>query len=150
MRHSYVTCLVHYVFSTTARRPLITSPMKERLWAYIGGTARRKGMKALAVGGTEDHIHALVSIPSTISVAVGIQVIKANSSKWVHDSFPSASDFAWQAGYGAFSLSVSLVPNTIEYIRNQETHHKARSFEQEFLSFLVKHGIRHLDRENWE
>jgi putative transposase len=150
MRHSYVTCLVHYVFSTKARRPFITSPMKERLWAYIGGIARRKGMKALAVGGTEDHIHAFVSIPSTISVAVGVQVIKANSSKWVHDSFPSASDFAWQAGYGAFSVSVSLVPNTIEYIRNQETHHKGRSFEQEFLSFLVKHGIRQLDRENWQ
>jgi len=103
-------------------------------------------MKALAVGGTDDRVHMLVSLPATLPVAKAIQLIKGGSSKWIHDTFPTHADFAWQEGYGAFSISVSGVKETIAYIDSQEQHHRTRSFEEEFLAFLKKHGIDYDER----
>lgn len=141
MSHSYSSCLIHYVFSTKERRKTITREMRERLWSYLGGIARENGMKALAVGGTDDHVHMLVSLPATLSVAKAIQLIKGASSKWVHDTFPPLATFAWQEGYGAFSVAVSGVDDTIAYIDTQEEHHRTRTFEDEFITFLKRHGI---------
>ena len=93
-------------------------------------------MKALAVGGTEDHIHVLLSLPATLPPAKAIQLIKAGSSKWVHESFPAHRNFAWQEGYGAFSVGLSQIETTIAYIRNQKEHHRKKTFEEEFLAFL--------------
>lgn len=100
MSHSYTSCLVHYVFSTKERRKSISPEIRERLWAYLGGIARENGMRALAVGGTDDHVHMLVSLPSTLSIAKAVQFIKGGSSKWMHETFPSMGAFAWQEGYG--------------------------------------------------
>lgn len=141
MSHSYSSCLIHYVFSTKERKNLIASAFRERLWPYIGGIARENGMKALGVGGTENHVHALVSLPSTLSLAKAIQLLKGGSSKWIHDTFPEARTFTWQEGYGAFSIGVSAVEDTLAYIRRQEEHHKTRSFEDEFIAMLERHGI---------
>ena len=105
MSHSYVSNLMHCVFSTKERLPLITPELEPRLWPYLGGIARENKMKAIAIGGTTDHVHGLLSLPATMSFAKAVQLIKGGSSKWVHDSFRDHRRFAWQEGYGAFSVS---------------------------------------------
>ena len=116
MSHSHVSNLMHCTFSTKGRFPFIESRLEADLWPYIGGIARANRMKALAVGGTPDHIHALLSLPSVMSFAKAVQLIKGGSSKWVHDKFPEHKRFEWQEGYGAFSVSASQVQRTIAYI----------------------------------
>jgi REP element-mobilizing transposase RayT len=100
--HSFVNCLVHCVWATKERRPFIKADLQQRLWPYLGGVARENRMKALVVGGVEDHVHVLLSIPSTLSVSKCIQLLKGNSSKWIHDTFKEHWGFEWQEGYGAF------------------------------------------------
>ena len=141
MSHAYISNLMHCIFSTKDREPFIDPDLEARLWPYVGGIARENRMKALAIGGTTNHIHSLLSLPSTLSVAKAMQLIKGGSSKWVHDSFSQCQNFGWQEGYGAFSVSVSQMEKTIAYINGQKDHHQKRSFEEEFLDFLVKHGI---------
>ena len=149
MPHSYASCLFHCVFSTKERRELLTPDLKKRLFAYLGGIARENRMKALAIGGAKDHVRLLLSIPSTLPVAKAIQLIKGGSSKWVHDTFRSHRGFAWQEGYGAFSIGISQVRPTIAYIVRREDHHRRRTFQEEFLMFLRKHGIEYDERYVW-
>jgi REP element-mobilizing transposase RayT len=144
--HSFNSCLIHCVWSTKNRKSLLDSDQRERLWPYLGGIARENKMKALAVGGTSDHVHTLVSLPGTLAVAKAVQLLKGNSSKWVHETFPKLADFAWQEGYGAFSIGVSGVEATMAYIRNQAEHHKQRTFGEEFDAMLRKHGLDHDER----
>ena len=103
-------------------------------------------MKALAIGGTTDHLHALLSLPGMMSFAKAVQLIKGGSSKWLHEVFPESRKFAWQDGYGAFSVSASQVPKTITYINNQKEHHRKKSFHEEFQELLRKHGIEYDSR----
>lgn len=149
MPHSYVSCVLHYVFSTKQRVRSIRREFRDRLWAYMGGIARENRMTALAVGGTDDHAHVLVSLPSTLTVAHAVQLIKGGSSKWVSETFPQARDFAWQEGYGAFSVSISGVADSIAYIATQEEHHRKATFQEEFLAFLKKHKIDYDPRYIW-
>ena len=141
MANSYICCYMHCIFSTKSRQNLIAPELQKRLWPYMGGIARENDMSALAVGGTENHIHILLSIPSTLSVAKSMQLIKGGTSKWIHETFPSPQNFAWQEGYGAFSVSKSLIEKTIAYINNQQEHHRTLSFEKEYIGFLEKFGI---------
>jgi len=104
MAHSYTKILIHYVFSTKNREKIMTAPLQERLWAYMGGIANGNNMKTLAIGGIEDHVHLLISLPVTLSISKAIQLIKGGSSKWVHDTFPDHNEFKWQEGYGAFNF----------------------------------------------
>jgi REP element-mobilizing transposase RayT len=103
-------------------------------------------MKTRCVGGVADHIHLLMSLPTTISVAKAVQLAKGNSSKWVHETFPQLRSFEWQKGYAAFSVSVSHIPQTVTYIQNQVEHHRTKSFMEEYLSFLKKHRIDYDER----
>ncbi len=146
MPHSYVSSLIHGIFSTKQRRKFLPSEVRERLWPYIGGIAREHGMKTLAVGGTDDHVHLLLSLPATMPVSKALQWINAGSSKWIHDTYPNLRDFEWQEGYGAFSVSISHVDETVRYIHRQEEHHKKISFEEEFVAFLKKHSIDYDER----
>ena len=139
--HSFVSCLMHCVWSTKERRRLITPELQERLYPYLGGIARDNKMKALAIGGVEDHVHMLLSVPSTLSIAKAIQLLKGNSSKWIHETFPEKRLLEWQEGYGAFSIGISAVEETLAYIKNQKQHHRSRSFKDELIAFLDKHGI---------
>ena len=139
MAHTCTNLLVHVVFSTKERRELIPESIQPDLWAYIGGIARTNGFKALEVGGTRNHCHALLSIPSRCSVAKCVQLIKAGSSKWMREKH--SRFFAWQECYGAFTVGVSQVPATVDYIRHQREHHRARDYRSEFLAFLKKNGI---------
>ena len=141
MSHSYVSNLMHCTFSTKDRYPAIDSELESRLWPYLGGIARENRMKALAIGGTADHVHALLSLPGMMSFSKAVQLIKGGSSKWIHGTFSNQKKFAWQEGYGAFSVSASQVPKTIAYINNQKEHHRKKSFHEEFLELLNKHGI---------
>jgi REP element-mobilizing transposase RayT len=140
---------MHCVWSTKGRRRLIKPDLRDRLWPYLGGIARENNMRALAIGGVEDHIHVLLSIPATTPIAKAIQLLKGGSSKWIHETFPLQRDFAWQEGYGAFSIGVSGVEDTIAYIQSQEEHHRTRRFEEEFVAFLKKHGIEYDERYIW-
>ena len=139
MSHSYSSTLVHCTFATKGRRPLIKPDLEERVWAFMGGIARKNGMKALAIGGIEDHVHLLLSLPGTTAVAKGVQLIKAGSSKMMRATFTPA--FEWQEGYGAFSIGVSQMKPTIAYIKNQRKHHKRMDYRREFELFLRRHGI---------
>lgn len=149
MAHSFSSNLMHCVFSTQERQKTISRDLRERLWPYMGGIARENKMKAMAVGGTDDHAHLLLSLPATLSVSKAVQLIKGGSSKWIHDNFRTHRGFAWQEGYGAFSIGISGKNRTIEYIENQEAHHGTKSFEEEFISFLKKHGIEYDERYVW-
>src|SRR5436309_8368184 len=128
---SYISSYFHCVFSTKERRPFITPALRERLWPFLGGIARQNKMTAIEIGGVADHVHILLSLPSTMSIAKAIQLIKGNSSKWVHEEFPSHRDFEWQEGYGAFSIGIGDVDRTVKYILNQRAHHRKRSFMDE-------------------
>jgi len=141
MPHSYVSNLMHCIFITKDRMPLINAELESRLWPYMGGIAREHKMRALAIGGTPDHVHTLLSLPATMDVAKAVQLIKGGSSKWVHDTFAQYPKFAWQDGYGAFSASASQADKTIAYISEQKEHHRKRTFEEEFIEFLDKHGV---------
>ena len=145
MAHSYVACNVHCVFSTKNRANLIYKDVRPRLFAYMGGIARENGIRALRVGGTDNHAHLLLVIPATMPIAKGVQLLKAGSSKWLSETFPQCMSFSWQEGYGAFSVSASAVPSVSDYIARQDEHHKARTFEDEYLELLRRHGIEYDD-----
>jgi putative transposase len=144
--HSFTSCLVHCVWSTKNRAPFLDSNLRSRLWPYLGGIARDNKMKALAVGGVADHVHIPVSVPATLSVANAIQLLKGNSSKWIHETFPKLRSFEWQEGYGAFSIGISGVSATSSYIHGQEPHHRTRTFREEFEAMLRKHNLEFNER----
>ena len=129
---------------------MIAPALRDRLWPYVGGIARENQMKAIEVGGMPDHVHVLLSLPSTLPIAKALQLIKGGSSKWVHDTFPEHRLFRWQAKYGAFGVSVSLLEKTIQYIKNQEVHHRRITFQEEFVALLKRHQIAYDERYLWE
>jgi REP element-mobilizing transposase RayT len=147
MPHTYVSDLVHCVFSTKERRKLIRAETQSELWSFIGGVARKNGFKALIVGGTENHVHILLSLPATMPLAKAVQLMKGASSRWMNETHTKG--FSWQEGYGAFTLGVSQRTRTIDYIKRQAEHHRKCSFEEEFVVFLKKHAIDYDPKYVW-
>lgn len=139
--HSFTSSLFHCVFATKGREPWLTPEIRARLYPYLGGIARENEMKALAIGGVADHVHILLSLPATLPLAKGMQLVKGNSSKWLRETFPELSAFAWQEGYGAFSIGVSGMAATKAYIESQEEHHRTRSYRDEVIAFLERHSL---------
>ena len=146
MSHSYVSQLMHCVFSTKERRPIITPELQSRLIPYIGGIARENKMKLISGGCVEDHAHLLLSLPKTLNISKAMQLIKGGSSKWIHDTFDEHRLFEWQEGYGAFSIGIGDVARTVNYIKNQPEHHQKTDFKTEFISFLDRHFVEYDDR----
>ena len=140
MPHTYTNLLYHCAFSTKQRLHLIPEDVQQDLWAYIGGIARSNDFKALAVGGIDNHCHALLLLPPTMPVAKAMPLLKAGSSKWMREH-RDRERFEWQEAYGAFTIGESQVPHTIEYIRTQKEHHSGVSFEDEYLGFLRKNQV---------
>ncbi len=136
---SYVSNHVHIVFSTTNRMKLIREDFQPKLWAYMAGIAKNHGMHTVAIGGIEDPVHALLNLGSTLAIAKAVQLLKANSSRWMNDH-PDMR-FQWQEGYFAASVSRSQVANVRRYIVNQKEHHRGMDSEQEFQLLLEKHGL---------
>ncbi len=149
MANTYTSLCYHLIFSTKNRTPYIKPEIEKRLWAYIGGVARKHKMTALQVGGFADHIHALVIAPPKYSTSEIVQYLKGDSSKWIHEEFPTLTDFSWQDGYGAFTVSKSNIPDVMDYIKKQRQHHCVKSFQEEYLEFLRRHEIDYDERYVW-
>ena len=149
MANTYTSLYYHMVFSTRNRVRYLGQGLEQRVWSYLGGVARKHGMTALQVGGYEDHVHALVMAPPTLALSQAVQFLKGESSKWVHEEFPELKAFAWQDGYGAFTVSRSNLPEVVRYIRGQREHHGKRTFQEEYLEFLRRHGVEYDERYLW-
>jgi len=145
---SHGNILLHFVFSTLGRRPLIGTDFRGDLFAYLGGIVREMNGTALAINGTSDHVHMLVRVRAGQSPAEIARVVKANSSRWVREKWKS--DFAWQKGYVVFSVSESSTLAVTKYIARQEEHHRKISFQEEFVAFLKKNRIEYDPRYMWD
>jgi REP element-mobilizing transposase RayT len=149
MANTYTSLYNHIVFSTKNRARHIKPEIERRVWEYIGGIARENKMTALQVGGIEDHIHALILAPPALAPSKIVQLLKGGSSLWIHTEFPELRNFAWQDGYGAFSVNKSILADVERYIQNQRAHHQKMSFQEEYLEFLNKHGVDYDERYVW-
>jgi len=151
MSQSLAQIYVHLVFSTKNRTPwLKDGSHRQELHRYLHGVCRNQNCPAVAVGGVEDHVHLLVRLGKTTSVSVLIRELKTESTKWIREKSNTLSDFHWQNGYGAFSVSPSHLEALIHYIENQEEHHKTESFQDEFRRLLRKYEIEYDERYVWD
>ena len=150
MAHTFTHLLTHIVFSTKDRASLLDADLKARLFPYLAGIIRAQDGKAIIINGPADHVHILASLAAKHSLSDLMRDLKANSSGWVHEHFPLKRTFAWQTGYGAFSVSHSSLAEVERYIANQEEHHRQVSFQEEFVAFLKKHEIEYDERFLWE
>jgi putative transposase len=150
MPHSYTNLLYHLVFSTKERRPWLDADLRPRLFEYLGGAIRSQGGFAILINGVADHIHILARFRQDKALSEVLRDIKANSSGWIHRTFPTLASFAWQQGYGAFTVSPSQEDRVRQYIANQEVHHRTVSFQEEFVALLRAHGIEFDERYLWE
>jgi putative transposase len=141
MSHTYSSNRIHVIFSTKQRQKRLREDIQPKLWAYIAGIARNHKFEALEIGGAEDHCHALILLPAPVPLSKAVQTLKGCSSKWLNDTGAAGANFAWQEGYGAFSVSASQTEGVVEYIKSQAEHHKKRNYEEEFLEFLKRYGI---------
>ena len=141
MNNVYSSDFIHLVWSTKNRIHFIESSYKDRLYSYITGIAQKRGDTIIAIGGMQDHIHILVSLKPTASVAQFVCAIKSSSSKFMRQFDIETSTFSWQTGYGRFSVSASMLNAVKIYIQDQEKNHVRRSFEEEFFGLLEKHNI---------
>ncbi len=148
MAHSGGNIVLHLIFSTKRRERLIRNEIREDLFAYLGGIVRAMRGTAVIINGTVDHVHILVRIRPAHSTAEIVRVVKANSSRWVHERWKMK--FAWQTGYGAFSVSESSVSAVSRYIAEQERHHKTKTFQEEYLAFLKKNHVAYDERYLWD
>jgi putative transposase len=138
MSHTYAQNVLHVVFSTKDRRKTIAADFQPKVWAYSAGICKKLGIFVHAIGGMEDHAHFLIQVPPVMALAKAVATIKSNSSRWANEE---GHKLAWQQGYGAFSVSASIVPVVIRYIQNQEAHHRRMNFDEEFLVLLRRHGV---------
>ena len=150
MPQSLAAAYCHIVFSTKQREHLISEDIAEQLYPYFGGILRERRCVLLIAGGMPDHVHLLVSLSREITIADTLRDLKTNSSRWIHESFPSRRTFAWQTGYAAFSVSASQLPTVKRYIAQQREHHEKQSFQDEYRQLLDKHGIEYDERYVWD
>ena len=141
MPQSLSQVYAHLIFSTKAREPWLTVEVQNRLWRYLAGSLNAQECHAIKVGGYLDHVHILYRLSKNVAPSKVIGGIKAESSRWIKSEFPSLRDFAWQGGYGVFSVSASRVEGVSEYIANQVEHHRTVTFKEEFRNYLERHGV---------
>ena len=146
---SYTSLFYHIVFSTKDRHPLLSGALLGRVCEYMGGIIRNMKGKMLAGNGAADHVHLAAVLHPTTALADALRDIKSSSSRWIHEEFPDLRGFGWQDGYAAFTVSRSVFPDVVAYIRNQEAHHKKLTFQEELLALLAKHGIEYDERYIW-
>lgn len=141
--------LIHFVFSTKNRLPLITPDIEPRLHTYMSGIAKNHKSFVIAINGTEDHVHMLISLAKTMTVAELMENIKGDSSRWIKDQGAEFADFHWQEGYAAFSVGESAVEQVTQYIQNQKLHHRRTSYQEELVMFLKKYHMEYDERYIW-
>jgi len=138
--HTLARIHIHVIFSTKERQRFIPKKMQSSLWAYMASICHNKGIEPIAINGADNHVHVLFHLPPAMALAKAVNVVKANSSRWMSEH---KRGFAWQDGYGAFSVSESNTDAVIRYIRDQEKHHRRRTYEQEYIAFLKKHRVKY-------
>jgi REP element-mobilizing transposase RayT len=141
MPGTFSEILLHIVFSTRHRQPWLTADIADRLYPYIRGIVREERGVVYDINGIEDHLHKYLRWRVDMSISDLMRVVKANSSKWVHQTFPNLADFAWQEGYAAFTVSKSQEPAVKRYIQGQAEHHKKEDFKSELIRLLRVHGV---------
>ena len=149
MAQSLAKIAVHVVFSTKNREPLLTTTIRSDIFAYSVGILNSLECITLAINGTEDHVHALIGMSKTISLSKMMEEVKKGSSRRLSAQNMTAKHFAWQAGYGAFSVSESQISTVVHYIEEQEKHHRKMTFQDELISLLKKHNIEFDERYLW-
>lgn len=150
MPQSLASILIHIIFSTKNREPLILPEISQELYSYITGIARTHESLVHEIGGIEDHVHLLISLPRTLPLSKLIEEVKKGSSKWIKTKGEIYSKFAWQYGYGAFSIGQSAYENLRKYIQTQQIHHKKISFQDEYRVFLKKYHINYNEEYVWD
>jgi REP element-mobilizing transposase RayT len=141
MAGTYFQIYIQIVFAVKGRENLIRNQWKEELFSYIAGIIKGKEQKSIIVNGTEDHVHAFVGLKPSMAISDLVRDIKNNSSKFINENKYMSGRFAWQEGYGVFSYSHSQIPKIYNYVKNQENHHRKKSFKEEYLEFLKKYEI---------
>lgn len=150
MPQSFACLHLHLIFSTKHREPMLAAPVIPRLFEYVGGILRNNNCALIAANAMPDHIHLLVSLSRELSVSELLRLIKTNSSKWIHETFPDMTQFGWQNGYAAFVVSKSGLDAVNTYIANQQKHHEKKTFQQEYVEFLKAHDIAYDERYLWD
>jgi putative transposase len=150
MPQSLAHILVHLVFSTKDREPFLTPAIRPSLNAYLAEVTRNAGCGCYRVGGVFDHVHLAITLSRTICVATLVETVKTSSSKWIKPQSPSLRRFAWQRGYGVFSVAPSDRDALCSYIENQEEHHRTQSFQEEYRAFLIKYSVTYDERYVWD
>lgn len=138
---SYTQLAYHIIYATKYRRPSISDSIRKRLYEYVSGIIREKKGHLIAIGGTADHVHILARLTPTLAIADVIRDLKANSSRWMNEQAEIVMPFEWQKGYGAFTVSYSLIDAVRAYLRTQKEHHTKKTFQEEYIEFLKKHHI---------
>lgn len=150
MPQSLSNILIHLIWSTKGRHPWLEPGIREKTHAFLAGAVRQCDCEAYRVGGVADHVHLAVRLSRTVSVSDLVKEIKTASSKWAKTQDAARHDFAWQQGYGAFSLGMSQKDALLHYIDTQEEHHRTRTFQDEYRAFLAKYGIDYDERYVWD
>ena len=141
--HTFSRIFLHVVFSTKCRRNSLYKDMRGDLMAYLHGIARNRGVRIVKANAVDDHVHLLLETKTKHSPSDVVRTLKANSSRWLYETYDTLHDFAWQSGYAVFSASQSAVGDLIVYIERQEEHHRRMSFEEELRLLLARHGVEH-------
>jgi len=141
MTKEFISCLIHVVIGTYRQKNFLTATVRGQLLTYLSAITKSKGMKLVALGGTENHIHFLLAIPSKLSVESAIIPIKQSSTTWIRQKFETLRSFSWASGFAAFSISRSQLDSTLLYIQNQEQYHWKKSFQEEYMEFLNFHHL---------
>ena len=149
MGHTYANLLTHVIFSTKDRLPYLQGDGRDDVFAYVGGIIRELKGTALNINGATDHVHALVRLPAALSLAKAVEIIKTNSSRWIHENRVLHRTFAWQSGYAAFSVSESNAEIVSRYITNQQEHHRKIRFQEELIAFLKRSRLEFDERYMW-
>jgi REP element-mobilizing transposase RayT len=149
MANTYTQLIYHIVFSTKNRKPLIHQSLQKDLYSYIGGIIRNANAILIEIGGMPDHIHIVAGMKPTHQISDAVKVIKAKSSKWINEKTNFQDKFSWQTGYGAFSVSVSQFQTVRHYVAHQKEHHRATTFQEEFVALLKKHHIQYDEKYLW-
>ena len=150
MPQSLVKNYVHITFSTKDRHNLITPVINDELHNYLGGVCKKLDCNPIIVGGHKDHIHILCLLSQKIALMHLLERLKSHSSKWIKSKGEAFHNFYWQHGYGGFSVNPTEIEVVVEYIKNQEEHHKKRTFQDEYRAFLKKYNVPYDERYVWD
>lgn len=150
MGQSLAKIYMHLIFSTKHREALIHPPYEQELYKYLGGICKNLGCQPIKVGGYQNHVHILCMLSKMLPLAKLMEKLKANSSKWMKTNDDSLSNFYWQDGYGAFSVSPGEVDRVERYIGNQAEHHRNKGFKEEYREFLEKYSVDYDERYVWD